>query len=444
MEVKLLLTVFMLLVRASLSVWQRVTVMKGHTLHLSCPITNHKTMTEWRNPKENIMFFNGHRVLKNKRYRIDRLSMSEFSISISNVTFKDGGIYTCSHYGDNTIEKKVEVTVLGLPKISVTNHEGQLVVKCTAEGNHHPPQISWTLDHGPEFQTHAQVHVEEDKFVSTGLIHVQPARNGVTVKCLARHPALHSPPLMDFKIVRLGRQPTKLNTTTVSITHPQGSAEVPRTTNGHGSRHEDTTTVSLTITDTNEPPSAVPEALSATPSTKTITAPTRFHVTPVTSTGSHLSTTNRTSVSETTEEIVSYNGTEKNTTGSIDDPRTRRGNRGNSSLLIFLVTCLIFFLLVVVIFFAIKLRRAHNVWRKENEESDPSEDSSKSKSSNEDKNGKGQRQRGLFNITQAFTQYVTEEPVVTPNPDTMTQTHIVDMEQTLQPQISNNIKETEL
>ncbi|XP_058482448.1 cytotoxic and regulatory T-cell molecule isoform X2 [Solea solea] len=415
--------------------------MKDHTLHLSCPIINHKTMTEWRNPKENVMFFNGQRALKNKRYRIDRLSNSEFSISISNVTFKDGGIYTCSHYGDNINEKKVEVTVLGLPKISVTNHEGQVVVKCTAEGNHHPPQISWKLDHGPEFHNHAHVHVEEDKFVSTGLIYVQPARNRVTVKCLARHPAMHSSPLMDFKIIRRGRQPTKLNTTTttaVSITHPQGSAEVPRTTTGRGSRYEDATTASLTVTDTNEPP-------SATPSTETITAPTRFHVTPVTSTGSHLSTSGRTSASATTEEIVSYNSTEKNTTGSTDDPRTRRGSRGNSSLLIFLVTCLIFFLLVVVIFFAIKLRRAHNVWRKENEESDPSEDSSKSKSSNEDKNAKGQRQRGLFNITQAFTQYVTEEPVVTPsNPDTMTQTHIVDIEQTLQPQISNNIKETEL
>lgn len=51
--------------------------------------------------------------MKDKRYTINKLSESEFTISISSVTFKDGGNYTCSQYAHNTIEKKVEVTVLG-------------------------------------------------------------------------------------------------------------------------------------------------------------------------------------------------------------------------------------------------------------------------------------------------------------------------------------------
>lgn len=38
--------------------------------------------------------------------------MSEFTVSVSNVTISDGGIYTCSHYGHQTIEKQVKVTVL--------------------------------------------------------------------------------------------------------------------------------------------------------------------------------------------------------------------------------------------------------------------------------------------------------------------------------------------
>lgn len=33
----------------------------------------------------------------------------------------------------------------------VTKHNGETVIKCTAEGTHHPPQISWQIDEGPEF-----------------------------------------------------------------------------------------------------------------------------------------------------------------------------------------------------------------------------------------------------------------------------------------------------
>ena len=60
--------------------------------------------------------------LKDKRYRINKLSVSEFTISISSVTFKDGGNYTCSQYGHHTIEKKIEVTVMGEYNILVIDY----------------------------------------------------------------------------------------------------------------------------------------------------------------------------------------------------------------------------------------------------------------------------------------------------------------------------------
>lgn len=38
--------------------WQRVTVMKGQTVELSCPVTNvHRTNVDWKNPEGDIMFF---------------------------------------------------------------------------------------------------------------------------------------------------------------------------------------------------------------------------------------------------------------------------------------------------------------------------------------------------------------------------------------------------
>ncbi|XP_071317282.1 cytotoxic and regulatory T-cell molecule isoform X2 [Trachinotus anak] len=451
MELKLQLSVFVLLIHVSFAMWQRVTVQKGQTLHLSCPITNaHKTSVDWKNPQGFLMFFNQNKALKDKRYRIERLSISEFAISISNVTFKDGGIYTCSQYDHQITEKQVEVTVLSLPKMTVTKHDGKFVIKCTAEANHHPPQISWKLDHGPEILAYAKVqHEDKNKYISTDMIHVDSVENRVAVKCLVRHPALLSGPLINF--IKIGRDTSKFHrtsTTSSPTPQPQGSTGLPGTTTSwfrHGR-----TRVYLTTRSVNRPSSESTTQLSAVPSShpfssnrpKTVTAPTHFPRDSVISTDSHLSTSGWTPVSETTEEIISNNSTERNRTGSINDTRTQTGSEG-SSLLVFLVTCLIFGLLVVVIFIAIKLRRAHITWKRENEESDPSEESSKSKSSQEERNSKGQRRRGLFNT--AFTKYTVEDPTVI-NAGAMTATESVNKDQTSQPQTSakSDVKETEL
>lgn len=53
------------------------------------------------------------KVFKSKHYSIIKLSESEFTVRISDVSFKHGGNYTCSHYGDHVTDKTVEVTVLG-------------------------------------------------------------------------------------------------------------------------------------------------------------------------------------------------------------------------------------------------------------------------------------------------------------------------------------------
>uniref|UniRef100_A0A3B4Z0X1 Cytotoxic and regulatory T cell molecule n=1 Tax=Stegastes partitus TaxID=144197 RepID=A0A3B4Z0X1_9TELE len=199
MEVKLQFSVFMLLIQASLAVWQRVTVMKGQVLTLTCPITDaHKSHVEWRNSEGLHMFFNNHKAIKDKRYSIIKLSETEFSVSISNVTFKDGGIYRCLHYTHPTTEKKVEVTVIGRPTSSATLHDGKIVTKCTAEANYPPPSISWQFDQGPEFDAHVQVHHEGKKYISVGMINVVQPKEGFSLKCLVRHPALHSQHLLDF------------------------------------------------------------------------------------------------------------------------------------------------------------------------------------------------------------------------------------------------------
>lgn len=127
----------------SLAVWQRVTAIKGQTVDLRCPVTNaHQTVVDWKTPDGHIMHF-AHKGEGNKsnepnrpelpasgfdslvssspvtpgvaseRYSVQKLSESEFTISITAVTFGDAGNYTCYEYGDLVIERKVELTVLG-------------------------------------------------------------------------------------------------------------------------------------------------------------------------------------------------------------------------------------------------------------------------------------------------------------------------------------------
>ncbi|XP_072231528.1 uncharacterized protein [Leuresthes tenuis] len=488
MEMKLQLGVFLLHIQVSLAVLGHVTVIKGHTLHLTCPLTNaHKNNVEWRNPDGNVMFFNrnkgedGKTLLRDKRYSIDRLFHSEFSISVSNVTFRDRGTYTCAHYDHHATEKKVKVTVLGLPKISTTKHEGETVIKCSAEGTHQPPKIYWKFDDGPEFSTANSYHHENKKYVSLAMLHVIPVRNKVTVKCLVRHPAWHLQPLMNFVKIGVDTKKTLPTTTTSSPTvQPLGTTARWFI---HGR-----TVVYYTTKDVNGPSSDGSTVTSdqwlSSSDPKTATAPTRLPVSPVTFTESLLSTrdsftvdgsrssvlpdstvmsndttseetntTGGTSISATTDDFSFNNSTDRNLTDGFGSNK-QMGTQGNSTLLVLLVTCLIFGLLVVVIFFAIKLQRAHRAWKRvfivtENEESDPSEESSKSKASQEEKNSQGQRRRGILNT--AFTQYVVEEPTVITsviNTSAMAPRENSTREQTSPPQTQAqppaNIKETSL
>uniref|UniRef100_A0A0F8ACX7 Cytotoxic and regulatory T-cell molecule n=1 Tax=Larimichthys crocea TaxID=215358 RepID=A0A0F8ACX7_LARCR len=459
MEPKLQLIVFMLLIQGSFAVPRRETVKKGQTVTLKCPRRNVQHTIEWKNTEGYVMFIKHGGVdkveqgVQDKRYSMVKLTQFEFTVSVSDATFKDGGVYTCNEYDYSVINHRVEVTVLGLPKIRKTKHEGRFDIKCTAEGNGYPPQIFWKLDHGPEILAHYQVTHENKEFVSDALIHIQSVKSKITVTCLVRHPALHSDTLMDF--VKIG-QNTHTTTTRLPTTLPPGSTEV--TTTGWF-KHE-STTVFLSAPTSQPSSSNEPQTVAAT---------TGFPLNNVTSTSSRLSTsdnsstselpgstrgindtisnatTDWTSITETTE-ITSSNRTEGNITGSFND-RNKQKKKGGGSLLVSLVTFLIFCLLVVVIFFAIKLRRAHLAWKRENEDSNPSEESSKSKSSQEEKNSQGQRRRGIFNT--AFTQYVVEEsPAITSvvNTAAMATAETVNEVQTSQPDTAAkcSIKETEL
>ncbi|KAG9351521.1 hypothetical protein JZ751_022772 [Albula glossodonta] len=118
------------------------------------------------------------------------------------------------------------------------------------------------------------------------------------------------------------------------------------------------------------------------------------------------------SVEVTTETEFTNTSTNYSTGVGQDEWNKRDGERQSSSALIFLVTCLILGLLVVVIFVVIKLRKAHVLWKIENDNSDQSLESNKSKSSHEDKQERKLQisviNPGFRNTN--FARYIVEEP----------------------------------
>ncbi|XP_021479499.1 cytotoxic and regulatory T-cell molecule isoform X3 [Oncorhynchus mykiss] len=406
-----------LFVRGSIAV-QHLTVMEGETLTMKCRIRNAKgSHVEWKNPDGHVMFFNNQKV------------------SVSDVTFKDGGLYTCLHYIHKVpVVKWVNVTVLGKPKLEITEHNGKTAIKCSAVGNGHPPKISWLLESGLEMYAQPQYLLDKNTYSSLDILHVQSYKRRVTLKCIVRHPALHNSSLMNF--VKIGQNPTEESHSTTRASHwlSTGLTEVTTTTvsRWHSTQvsTETPTATALNWPNTEGSPASTPDL--------------------------QLSTHNWLSVSQTPENTP-HNGTGHNSSNAkgsfFNDTETQKGTGGSALLLIFLVTGLILGLLVVVSLFVIKLRRAHILWKKvliitENDDSDQSVESNRSKSSNEEKQSRGRRGNGLFNIR--FTKYVVEEPMAT---ETMTTTTNIKTEEDPEIQVipqkngatqSPQIKEREL
>ncbi|KAK0137035.1 Cytotoxic and regulatory T-cell molecule [Merluccius polli] len=391
LSVPLQLSVLLLLPHSVLAGWSNVTVFSGATLTLSCPlVAAHSVSAEWTNPQGAIMFFNRQQGFKDKRYSIEKLSSTKFTVSVSDVSFQDGGNYKCTQYLPEVRERTVAVTVVALHQHT---HEGRM------------------KKHRSDSQLSILVFKPE------------------VICCVVRHPDLHTEPLEDCKTVRptANRSPWTIPTRSPDpqrLPEPRGSpaplrgtTEVPAssTVSPTGRRPDATTTKSRQTTR-----SPADQSQEPTDSWRGTTNETRQETAASTglypnTSATHVAVTEVTDGNMTLE--TSHNSTEGNSTQRNLEEKEKRehghrsGRQTSSPLMILLVTCLIVALSVVLLFLAIKLRRAHIHWKRENEDSDPSRESNASKSSDEERRWPGQKCRGIFNISY-FTKYVSEEPPV--------------------------------
>ncbi|CAL8268462.1 unnamed protein product [Merluccius merluccius] len=297
-----------------LAVWSNVTVFSGATLTLSCPlVAAHSVSAEWTNPQGAIMFFDRTKGFKDRRYSIEKLSSTKFTVSVSDVSFQDGGNYKCTQYLPEVRERTVAVTV-------VVHHQ------YTHEGRMKKHRSDSQLD----------------------VLVLKPE----VICCVVRHPDLHTGPLEDCETVRptanriprtiptRSPDPQRLPEPRVSPAALKGTTEVP---------------ASSTVSPTARRPDA-----TTTTSHQTTRSPADQSQEPTDSW--------RGPTDETRQETAASTELYPNTRNSEEKEKREHGHRSgrqtSSPLMILLVTCLIVALSVVLLFLAIKLRRAHIHWKR--------------------------------------------------------------------------------
>ncbi|NXO42318.1 CRTAM protein, partial [Locustella ochotensis] len=286
---------------------------------------------QWLNPHGFTIFLNAQRVLRDQRYKLLLYSKDELSIQLSNVTVQDAGIYSCFCYSRRFKSKSQKVEILAAPShpvLEVSQGSGRgIKLSCHSQGSKPQPQISWLLDNGIELpgDTRHQLGADGKKWSTSSTLRILSYSPKVTASCIIQHPALGGGRLVaSFPFQDLP------STEGAEVPNPSENPAAPSSP--------------------ENPAGASPSASPDDPERLT------GHLTP------------QTSVTEQNPEPKGFVKKER------------------SLLLPILVAALILVLLIIVLLFMVKLKKAHGVWKRENDVSEQTLESYKSRS-NEDSPG---------------------------------------------------------
>ncbi|KAJ4930221.1 hypothetical protein JOQ06_019227 [Pogonophryne albipinna] len=141
---------------------QNMTVTEGGTVNMTCRVEyNDNTSLQWSNPAQQTLFFGDKKglltvclslcaALRDNRIELMHASWSELTISISDVTLTDEGMYTCSLFTMPVRTAKAYLTVLGVPEkpeidgLTKPALEGdQITLTCMTQGSKPAADLRW-------------------------------------------------------------------------------------------------------------------------------------------------------------------------------------------------------------------------------------------------------------------------------------------------------------
>ncbi|XP_054079251.1 cytotoxic and regulatory T-cell molecule [Rissa tridactyla] len=429
---------------------ETVTLREGEDLNLRCTLSSDKgSARQWLNPHGFAIFLNTQRALRDERYKLIRYSKDELSIQLSNITVDDEGVYKCFYYGIPFKSKNKTVKVLAAPSNPVLevsrDTERSITLSCYTQGCKPQPQITWLLDNGIELpgDTKHKLEANGKKWTATSTLTVLAYGPNSTASCIVRHQALREEKLMaSFRFEDLPRIVTNtspapaalevdthvsenrestvtaaesdLNSSTASApSYPQHTGskqptvssavpEDPVVTSSASTANQQNLQPDVTSTWSEVPPAAAGK--------EELAGSSNYYVPNGTETAFNGNVTEE-ELSRTEAPLPSENVTVISIITFEQDLKSEGIKKRESNLLLpILVAALIFMLLIIVLLFMRKLKKAHGVWKRENDVSEQTLESYKSKS-NED--SPGHEKNGHVVNQKSNVQYVTEGYVET-------------------------------
>ncbi|XP_066420366.1 cytotoxic and regulatory T-cell molecule [Molothrus aeneus] len=427
-----------------------VALKEGENLNLNCTfstLSSSNFTLQWLNPQNFTIFLNAQQVLRDQRYKLLRYSKEELSIQLSNLSQQDEGIYRCFYYTRHVKTKSQNVEILAAPSQPVLemsrDEERGLNLSCHTQGGRPQPQISWLLDNGVELpgDTRHQLGADGKKWSSRSTLRILSYSPGVTATCLVQHPALGpqrlgaSFPFQDLPSSGC-KQATRLAedaqvpspSENPAGTSPSASPENPAGTSPSASpENPEASSPSASPDDPGaSSPSASPDdpefsSPSASPENPEFSSPSASPENPEFSSPSASPKDPGVSSPSASPGVPAVPGSapaQPNLTGvalNEQNPESKGLLRKEKNLLLpILVAALILVLLIIVLLFMVKLKKAHGVWKRENDVSEQTLESYKSRS-NED--SPGHEKNGQAGNPKSNMQYVTEGHMETPEKD---------------------------
>ncbi|XP_015505084.1 cytotoxic and regulatory T-cell molecule isoform X1 [Parus major] len=405
------------------------------------------------------------------RYSKDELSIQLSNVTVQDEGIYSCFYYS-RHFQSNS--HNVEILAAPSPPVlEISQDEGRAIkLSCYSQGSKPQPQISWLLDNGIELpgDTRHQLGADGKKWSTSSTLRMLSCSPKATASCIIQHPALRAQRLMaSFHCQDLPstgcKQPTRLPEDAEfpsPSANPAGtsSPENPEVSSPSASPEnpEDSSSSTSPANPAGTSPSASPEnpevsSPSASPENPEVSSSSASPENPEDSSSSASPESPEDSSSSTspkdpavpssapaqpnltgvtskgTETAASGNGTE------VEPPRTEvppphekitvistltlEQNPESKSivkkernlLLPILVAALVFVLLIIVLLFMAKLKKAHRVWKRENDVSEQTLESYKSRS-NED--SPSHEKNGPAVNPKSNMQYVTEGHTETP------------------------------
>ncbi|XP_030320512.1 cytotoxic and regulatory T-cell molecule [Calypte anna] len=351
---------------------ETVTLKEGEDLNLPCSLSSGESSAQqWLNPRGFAIFLNTQRALRDPRYKLVHYSKAELSIQLSNITVHDEGVYQCFHYGIPFKSKNKTVEVLAAPSYPVLevsqNSERNITLSCYTQGCKPQPQVTWLLDNGIELPGDTKHKLEADgkKWTTTSTLTVLAYGPNSTASCIIQHRALGGEKLISSygfeDLPRMVPKPNPLPTALEVDTQVSGNKQSP------GSEHPAL-------------PSALPEDSVVASSAS---MPTQQNLQPdVTATWTQTASRGNVTAEElsrTEAPLPKENITVISIITCEQDLKSEGTKKKTNLLLPSLVAALLFVLLIIVLLFMRKLKKAHGVWKRENDVSEQTLESHKSK-----------------------------------------------------------------